>query len=69
MINRVLRVDALAKDDTDAIRIMFLATLSRTPQADEVKTVLGLRKGRARREWLSDLQWAMLNKSDFWFNY
>ncbi len=69
VINRVLRVDALAKDDTDAIRIMFLATLSRTPQADEVKTVLGLRKGRARREWLSDLQWAMLNKSDFWFNY
>lgn len=68
-LNRVIRVDAEAKTDEEAVRTMFLATLSRVPTAEEVKTILALGKNRVRREWLSDLQWALFNKSDFWFNY
>jgi hypothetical protein len=67
--NRVIRVFADAQSDQDAIRRMFLATLSRPPTDAETATVMGLRGGRPRPDWLSDLQWSLLNKSDFWFNY
>jgi hypothetical protein len=65
--NRVHEIDADYRDDTDAIRRMFLATLTRYPTARELTLVLDRRTG-PRYQWLSDLQWALLNKLDFAFN-
>lgn len=47
---------------------MFLATLTRYPTEAETATMLANRTG-TRDQWLSDLQWALLNKLDFIFNY
>jgi hypothetical protein len=65
--NRVHEIDADYPDDTQAIRRMFLATLTRYPTAREEALVLSRRSG-PRYQWLSDLQWALLNKLDFTFN-
>lgn len=66
--NRVSQIHAAATSDEDAIRRMFLATLTRYPNETELATVLESRSA-TRDQWLSDLQWALLNKLDFIFNY
>jgi hypothetical protein len=65
--NRVHEVDAKYPMDPDAIRQMFLATLSRYPTDAELNIVMARRTG-PRYQWLSDLQWVLLNKLDFAFN-
>ncbi len=65
--NRVLQVNATAANDEDAITRIFLATLTRHPTQAEIATVMQ-RKTGPRAQWLSDLQWALLNKLDFIFN-
>ena len=66
--NQVLRIDAMPINDEEAIRKMYLATLTRFPSERETAAVLSYRTG-PRAQWLSDLQWALLNKLDFTFNY
>jgi hypothetical protein len=66
--NRVLRLAVSDLTDEEVIQEIFLATLSRRPSADELKTAMAARR-RERVEWLSDLQWALMNKLDFIFNY
>jgi hypothetical protein len=66
--NQVLRIDSLPITDEEAIRKMYIATLTRWPSEAEMATVLRYRSG-PRAQWLSDLQWALLNKLDFTFNY
>jgi len=66
--NRVHEIDASAAGDDQAIRRMFLATLSRYPSDSEMALMMQRRNG-PRYQWLSDLQWALLNKLDFAFNY
>ena len=66
--NRVLQIDGSPINDEEAIRRMFLGTLSRPPSEAETAKVLAYRSG-LRAQWLSDLQWALLNKLDFIFNY
>ena len=66
--NRVLQIDGSPVNDEEAIRRMFLGTLSRLPSEAETAKVLAFRSG-LRAQWLSDLQWALLNKLDFIFNY
>lgn len=66
--NRPARLAQSQYSDEEAIRQMFLATLTRPPTTEEVATVLKMKTG-TRLEWLSDLQWALLNKLDFIFNY
>lgn len=68
-INRVSRVAAMDVPDEEAIRQMYLATLTREPSAAELETILARRRGQTRTFWLSKLQWALLNKLDFIFNY
>ena len=46
---------------------LFLATLTRYATDKELSLVLSRRSG-PRYQWLSDLQWALLNKLDFAFN-
>jgi uncharacterized protein DUF1553 len=66
--NRVHEIDASAAGDPDAIQQMFLATLTRYPTERELSLIMQRRTG-PRYQWLSDLQWALLNKLDFTFNY
>jgi hypothetical protein len=66
--NQVMRLNALDISDEDAIQRMFLGTLTRYPDERELALVMSRRQG-PRAQWLSDLQWALLNKLDFIFNY
>ena len=66
--NQVLRIDAMPITDEEAIRRMYLATLTRNPSEAETTAILAYRSG-PRAQWLSDVQWALLNKLDFTFNY
>jgi hypothetical protein len=50
------------------VRRIFLATLTRPPTADELRLALD-RKQVDVRQWYSGLQWALVQKSDFVFNY
>ena len=54
--------------DTDIINNIFLATLSRPPSDAEVAAILN-KKQSNRLLWLTAVQWALLQKSDFVFNY
>ena len=47
---------------------LFLATLSRPPTADE-RALAESWLAEHRREGAEDLQWSLLNKLDFVFNY
>jgi len=55
-------------DDNTLVRRMFLATLTREPSSDEMRLALD-RKSVDRNTWFSGLQWALVQKSDFAFNY
>jgi len=54
--------------DSDLLERLFLQTLSRRPTAQEQQAALA-RRGKSRTEWAEDIQWALLNKLDFLFNY
>jgi hypothetical protein len=66
--DRVAWVLSQNMSDTDAINNMFLAALSRYPTNDEMKAIQQERTG-TRDQWLTDIQWALLNKLDFIFNH
>ncbi len=48
---------------------LYLATLSRNPTADELNTLTPLFSSQTRRDATEAVQWALLNKIDFVFNY
>jgi len=65
---RVASLLASNVTDDDAVRQIFLATLGRQPTADELATVI--RNRRANREdWFTDIQWSLINKTEFAFNH
>jgi hypothetical protein len=66
--NRPARLAASPSSDEEVVRELFLATLTRYPTTEEVSTVLRMRSG-TRLDWITDLQWALLNKLDYIFNY
>lgn len=66
--DRVAWVLSQNMSDTDAINNMFLAALSRYPTSDEMQVIHQNRHG-TRDQWLTDIQWALLNKLDFLFNH
>lgn len=56
--------------DNDRIEVLFLATLSRPPQADEAERTRGyLAEASDEREALSDILWALLNGPEFALNH
>lgn len=59
---------AAGLSDSDIVRDMFAATLTRPPTAAELNTVLAT-KIPDRNIWLATLQWTLLQKLDFVFNY
>jgi hypothetical protein len=64
----VSHVMQLGLADGDAVNELFLATLGRWATDDELSTLIQ-RKTSNYEQWLSDIQWALLNKLDFIFNY
>jgi hypothetical protein len=67
---RVARLLGTNMSEDAMVQEIFLATLGRGP-TDQEKSVLQRSRGAraSREEWLSDLQWALINKLDFLFNY
>lgn len=56
--------------EAEMVRQLFVAALGRNPTDDEQAAMQADRASRTSREdWLTDLQWALLNKLDFLFNY
>jgi Protein of unknown function (DUF1553)/Protein of unknown function (DUF1549) len=67
---RVAQLLATNLSEDDMVMQLFLSTLGRPPTDDERAALQRNRSTRANREdWLSDVQWALLNKLDFLFNY
>jgi hypothetical protein len=67
---RVARLLGSSMSEDDMLQQIFLATLGRSPSAEEKAALQRNRASRTSREdWLSDVQWALLNKLDFLFNY
>ena len=65
------RVEQLVKSDKPNAAIvdeLYLATLSRPPRADEKQVAVAWLEAD-RKQGAEDLQWALLNKLDFVFNY
>ena len=54
--------------DEDAVKQLFLATVGRNPNAQELAVAMS-RRGTNRENWLSDVQWALLNSLGFLFNH
>lgn len=65
---RAARLAQSKASDDDVTRELFLATLARPCTGDELAVAQANRRG-TRLDWISDLQWALLNKLDFIFNY
>jgi hypothetical protein len=64
------RLAGLLKGDTaDAIRSIFLATLSRAPRVEESAAVEKALAAGDRDGVLTDLFWALLNAKEFTFNH
>ncbi len=68
MNTRVSTLLRSTASDDELVRQMFLATLGRDPAEHEMATV-NAAKIDDRERWLSNLQWVLLNKLDFIFNY
>jgi hypothetical protein len=67
---RVATLLATNMSEDDMVQQLFLSTLGRPPTDAEKAALAQDRASRASREdWLSDVQWALLNKLDFLFNY
>jgi len=65
---RVARLLASRRNDQESVRYLFLATLGRLPSEEEIAAVMR-RRGNDRDNWLSDLQWVLINRSEFLFNH
>jgi hypothetical protein len=56
--------------DRDIVNELYLATLSRRPNESEIKTALAhVAKGKDRGKAWEDVQWALLNSSEFLFRH
>ena len=56
--------------DRDVVTELYLATLSRRPSDGEIQTSLAhVAKGKDRAKGWEDVQWALLNSSEFLFRH
>ena len=66
------RVQGLLAQNANAqtiIRELFANTLSRSPSADEINSFTPIFQQQGNRAAAENLQWLLLNKMDFLFNY
>ena len=70
--NQGSRVQTLLSQNADVptiIRQLFMNTLSRPPSSDEVALLTPMFQQQGTRAAAENLQWVLLNKMDFIFNY
>jgi hypothetical protein len=67
--SRVASVLAQTSDPTTIVRLLFQNTLSRNPTAAESAMFVQSFQGQTVRVATENLQWVLLNKLDFLFNY
>jgi hypothetical protein len=65
---RIARLTVSDLSDENALRQLFLATIGRPPAETEMAIAIKNRRPN-REEWLSDVQWALINKAEFLFNH
>ncbi|MDX2040229.1 MAG: DUF1549 domain-containing protein [Acidobacteriota bacterium] len=58
-----------ALTDQQIVTQLYLNTLSRNPRQDELDALLPLFSSQGKRQATEGVQWALLNKMDFIFNY
>ncbi len=68
--NRIGKLIAAKKSDTEILNELFLVSLSRTPTADESKAMLDhvTRSMDKRKAW-EDVHWALINSKEFLFRH
>lgn len=66
--SRVEQLVNSARSAAEIVEEMYLATLSRPPREDELRIAAAWIEAD-RRQGAEDLQWSLLNKLDFVFNY
>ncbi|MDG1896397.1 MAG: DUF1549 domain-containing protein [Fuerstiella sp.] len=67
---RITQLLATDKSDQDLITEVYKVTLCRSPTADELTSAMKFRQeAPSRKEFLEDLQWALLNNKQFLFVY
>jgi hypothetical protein len=67
--SRVASILTQSSDPTTIIRMLYQSTLSRNPTAAESALLLPTFQGQTVRAATESLQWVLLNKLDFIFNY
>ncbi|MGH9657524.1 MAG: DUF1549 domain-containing protein [Bryobacteraceae bacterium] len=65
---RVAKLAASPMGDREVVAELYLASLGRMPSDEELATAIRNKRG-IREDWLSDVQWALLNHVEFLFNY
>jgi len=66
--SRVQQLLEAYPDNSRMVEEMFLATLGRAPSDNEMETALSA-LAKNRREGAQNLQWALINSVEFFFNY
>jgi hypothetical protein len=72
VMNAATRIGALAPDDSVAVEIAYLATLTRRPskmELDHFTARLNGKKKKERANEMQDLFWALLNSTEFAWNH
>jgi hypothetical protein len=68
--NRLGKLLAAKAPEADILKELFLATLSRPPQPEEVKAVMAVvNKSADKRAAWESVHWALLNTNEFLFRY
>ncbi len=72
IVNAATKIGILAPDDATAVQIVYLCTLTRRPSGAEQRhfvTKLGESSDKERHRRLEDIQWALLNSTEFSWNH
>jgi hypothetical protein len=67
--SRVATLLAGSLSTDQMIQQLFLSTIGRPPSDAELQALQRNRPPELLEDWLADVQWALLNKVDFLFNY
>ncbi len=67
---RIAQLVSSGKSNTEIVRELYLATLSREPELDEMLTAsLRIHASQERRQGVEDILWVLLNSKEFVFNH